>query len=73
MGRAWAAWGIGLAAAFGGCGAKESPPAALSHAVLKEWPAVPWGTAIDPDSVLISIDADGKTSPRGKALSPLCV
>jgi biopolymer transport protein ExbD len=66
MKYSWAAWGVGLISVFAGCGVKESPPAALGHAVLKEWPAVPWGTPIDPDSVLISIDADGKTYRNGR-------
>ena len=70
MSKTWLAWGIAVAAALGGCGPPEKPPALLGRTVLKEWPKAPWGTAIDPESVLVSIDAAGKSYLDGR-LQPL--
>jgi len=70
MSRTWLAWGIGMASALGGCGTIEKPPVVLGRAVLKEWPKVPWGEAIDPGSVLVSIDAAGNTYLEGRLQTP---
>jgi biopolymer transport protein ExbD len=70
MSRPWLAWGLVATAALGGCGPAGKPPAVLGRAVLKEWPQVPWGEAIDPESVLVSVDADGKTHLDGRAVTP---
>jgi len=45
------------AVALDGCGPAGKPPDVLGRAVLKEWPKVPWATAIYPESVLVSVDA----------------